>query len=59
MFNHMILDILNNETIIVLLSYTKSNYTFLCKQPVYKQLALGWQFVKQLLRPNPHSLSSN
>ena len=54
MFNHMIIDILNNENIIVLSSYTKSNYTFLCKQPVYKQLALGWQFFKQLLRPNPH-----
>ena len=54
MFNHMIIDILNNENIIVLSSYTKCNYTFLCKQPVYKQLALGWQFFKQLLRSNPH-----
>ena len=30
------------------------NYTF-CKQPVYKQLALGWQIAKQLswLRTQP------
>ena len=30
-------------------------YTFSYKQPVYKQLALGWQFV----RAEPLSLSTN
>ena len=29
------------------------------KQPVFKQLALGWQIAKQLLGLNPFSLSNN
>ena len=29
------------------------------KQPVYKQLAVGWQTAKQLSGLNPHSLSNN
>ena len=36
-----------------------SNYTFLYKQTVYKQLALGWQIVKHFSRLNPFSLSNN
>ena len=30
---------------------------FFNKQPVYKQLALGWQIAKQLSGPHPFSLS--
>ena len=32
---------------------------FFKKQPVYKQLALGWQIVKQLSGLNPLSISNN
>ena len=32
---------------------------FVCKQPVYKQLVLGWQIAKQLSELNPLSLSNN
>ena len=37
------------------------NYTefFFNEQPVYKQVALGWQIAKQLSGPNPVSLSNN
>ena len=36
------------------------NYTyFFNKQPVYKQLVLGWKITKQLLRLNPLSRSNN
>ena len=34
-------------------------HLFFYKQPVYKQLALGWQIAKQLSRLNPLSLSNN
>ena len=34
-------------------------HLFLYKQPVYKQLALGWQTDKQLSGLNPLSLSNN
>ena len=38
----------------------KSYYTdFFYKQPVYKQLALGWHFAKQLSWFKPLSLSNN
>ena len=37
-----------------------SNYTyFFYKQPVYKQLALGWQIAKQLSGIHPLSLTNN
>ena len=32
---------------------------FFYKQPVYKQLALGWQIAKQLSGLNPFSLGNN
>ena len=32
---------------------------FVCKQPVYKQLVLGWRIAKQLSELNPLSLSNN
>ena len=36
------------------------NYTyFFNKQPVYKQLVLGWKITKQLLGLNPLSRSNN
>ena len=36
------------------------NYTyFFYKQPVYKQLALGWQIAKQISEFNSFSLSNN
>ena len=36
------------------------HYTyFIYKQPVYKQLALGWKIVKQLSGLNPFSLSNS
>ena len=38
--------------------FCKCTY-FFYKQPVYKQLALGWQIAKQLSRLNPLSLSNN
>ena len=34
-------------------------YTLFYKQPVYNQLALGWQIAKQLSGLNPVSLSNN
>ena len=34
-------------------------YTFFYKQPVYKQLGLGWQITKQLSGLDPLSLSNN
>ena len=37
----------------------KVHLLFLYKQPVYKQLALGWQIVKQLSGLKPLSLSNN
>ena len=33
--------------------------SFFYKQPVYKQLTLGWQITKQLSGLNPFSLSNN
>ena len=33
--------------------------SFFYKQPVYKQLDLGWQIAKQLSGLNPLSLSNN
>ena len=33
--------------------------TLFYKQPVYKQVALGWQIAKQLPRLSPFSLSNN
>ena len=38
---------------------TFGNYIFFCKQPVYKQLALGWLIAKQLSGLNPFSLRKN
>ena len=32
---------------------------FFYKQPVFKQLALGWQIAKQLSELNPFSLSNS
>ena len=32
---------------------------FFPKQPVYRQLTLGWKFANQLSRLNPLSLSNN
>ena len=39
--------------------YVKKCTYFFNKQPVYKQLAFGWQIVKQLSVFNPLSLSNN
>ena len=41
------------------LSATGTDFSFFCKQPVYKQLALGWQIGKQLSGLNPLSISNN
>ena len=38
---------------------TAITFIFFYKQPVYKQLALGWQIAKQLSGLNPLSLSNN
>ena len=37
----------------------RSTLIFFYKQPVFKQLALGWQIAKQLSGLNPFSLSNN
>ena len=37
----------------------RDTLSFFYKQPVYKQLALGWQIAKQLSGLNPLSLSNN
>ena len=37
----------------------RSTLIFFLKQPVFKQLALGWQIAKQLSGLNPFSLSNN
>ena len=42
-----------------LLWYAKKYTYFFYKQPVFKQLALGWQIAKQLSGLNPFSLSNN
>ena len=39
-------------------STNKTTLSFFYKQPVYKQLALGWQIAKQLLGLNPLLLSN-
>ena len=40
--------------------FIKARHTlFLYKQPVYKQLALGWKIAKQLSGLNPLSLNYN
>ena len=36
----------------------RSTLIFFLKQPVFKQLALGWQIAKQLSGRNPISLSN-
>ena len=42
-----------------LLRYVKKYIYFFYKQPVFKQLTLGWQIAKQLLGLNPFPLSDN
>ena len=37
----------------------RSTLILFYKQPVFKQLALGWQIAKQLSGLNPFSLSNN
>ena len=49
------MDDVRNFNMMVIRIYLKCIY----KQPVYKQLALGWQITKQFSGPNPLSLSNN
>ena len=42
-----------------LLWYSKKYTYFFYKQPVFKQLVLGWQIAKKLSGLNPFSLSKN
>ena len=44
---------------IVILQYILITLSFFCKQPVYKQLVLGWQIGKQLSGLNPLSIRNN
>ena len=39
--------------------YVKKYTYFFNKQPIFKQLALGWQIAKQLSGLNPFILSNN
>ena len=38
---------------------SKNTLIFFYKQPVYEQLALGWQIAKQFSGINPPSLNNN
>ena len=49
------MDDVRNFNMMMIRIYLKYIY----KQPVYKQLAQGWQITKQLSGPNPLSQSNN